>query len=393
MTKQCIVVVPIYQNDLNPFERISLTQIYKVLGQYDIAVIAPEKLAINEELVINASMIERFPDRFFSGTGGYSALLMSAEFYDRFNVYQYMLICQLDAFVFSDKLSFFCDLGYDYIGAVLPQFWWNGSGVYGDGVGVVGNGGFSLRNVSKCRRICKLKERILWNRLDTKALRKDEDKFFGVCSTIEFLNFKVPPRHIAEKFSVEYDVDRLFERVKSGNIPFGCHGWYNSEFSFWRPFIEAQGYTFAQDDVDKFTQSDMSERIYNDYCGQYWLLNNITHDEILSDILPCDREICVWGAGDVGKRCLKLLGARGIDNVIVIGKTGCGIYPSKEVLSDKTRFIIIASTKFQKEMEQALLQYDKANGRDYITYLELTDKIIPNKYTREHVDYSWWCNE
>ena len=36
--------------------------------------------------------------------------------------YQYMLIYQLDAFVFEDKLDYFCELGYDYIGIPVPDY-------------------------------------------------------------------------------------------------------------------------------------------------------------------------------------------------------------------------------------------------------------------------------
>lgn len=43
--------------------------------------------------------------------------MLEADFYRRFGKYKYMLIYQLDAFVFSDKLLDFCEMGYDYIGA------------------------------------------------------------------------------------------------------------------------------------------------------------------------------------------------------------------------------------------------------------------------------------
>ena len=39
--------------------------------------------------------------------------------YSRFEKYEYMLIYQLDAFVFSDRLMEFVEAGYDYIGAPL----------------------------------------------------------------------------------------------------------------------------------------------------------------------------------------------------------------------------------------------------------------------------------
>jgi len=43
--------------------------------------------------------------------------MMSPAFYDAFKAFDYILIYQLDAFVFRDELEYFCSLGYDYIGA------------------------------------------------------------------------------------------------------------------------------------------------------------------------------------------------------------------------------------------------------------------------------------
>ena len=47
----------------------------------------------------------------------YSDYVLSSEFYDTFKAYDYMLLYQLDAFVFEDRLMEFWELKYDYIGA------------------------------------------------------------------------------------------------------------------------------------------------------------------------------------------------------------------------------------------------------------------------------------
>ena len=49
-------------------------------------------------------------------------MLLTADFYRRFTDYEYILIHQLDVFLFEDKLLEFCDMGYDYIGAPYPKF-------------------------------------------------------------------------------------------------------------------------------------------------------------------------------------------------------------------------------------------------------------------------------
>ena len=71
--------------------------------------------------------------------------MLSSEFYRRFSKFEYILIYQLDAFVFKDQLNYWCKKGYDYIGAP----WFEGFHLTKTGVNIigVGNGGFSLRRV------------------------------------------------------------------------------------------------------------------------------------------------------------------------------------------------------------------------------------------------------
>ena len=53
--KQVVVVVPVYKEALNEFENISLKQLYRMLGNYDIVFVAPEtlqgKLGVTEKNV------------------------------------------------------------------------------------------------------------------------------------------------------------------------------------------------------------------------------------------------------------------------------------------------------------------------------------------------------
>jgi hypothetical protein len=68
--------------------------------------------------------------------------MCSIGFYEVFRQYEYMLIYQLDCWVFRDELEMWCDKGYDYIGAPFFVKWFVDRGIY------VGNGGFSLRKIS-----------------------------------------------------------------------------------------------------------------------------------------------------------------------------------------------------------------------------------------------------
>ena len=110
-----IIVVPIYRPELRETERMSLLQLQRVLGDYPRVFLAPASLSFDFGAL-----------GYFDGLSGYSCLMLSDEFYARFADYQYVLIYQLDAFVFQDTLRAFCALGYDYIGAPvgrLDTYW------------------------------------------------------------------------------------------------------------------------------------------------------------------------------------------------------------------------------------------------------------------------------
>ena len=44
-------------------------------------------------------------------------LMLSPFFYESFLDFKYVLIHQLDVFIFKDELNYWCNQNYDYIGA------------------------------------------------------------------------------------------------------------------------------------------------------------------------------------------------------------------------------------------------------------------------------------
>jgi hypothetical protein len=273
------VVVPLYRASLDETERIALTQCCRVLGRHAIVFIAPEGLDIARACDVAAATgvtprVERFDRAWFRSTETYSALLLARSFYERFAGWDFILIHQLDAFVFADALERFCALGYDYIGAPWSH----------DRVGrrIVGNGGFSLRRVAAALRVLdlpssKVSERLaLWwrrhailrrpitdwlyrtGRLDrnlqsdnvlslaaTHLLYVNEDGFWGQnCDKLPF--FTTAPYHDALAFSFETDPQTALER-NGGALPFGCHAWPYLEPEFWQPHIEASGYEWKRE--------------------------------------------------------------------------------------------------------------------------------------------------
>lgn len=85
-----------------------------------------------------------FHENYFKSIDGYNKLMLSPSFYKAFSNYEYILIYQLDAWVFKDELQHWCNQKYDYIGAPIYQ----NNKLIG-----IGNGGFSLRKVDYCLKV------------------------------------------------------------------------------------------------------------------------------------------------------------------------------------------------------------------------------------------------
>lgn len=64
-----------------------------------------------------------FATKYFKNIFMYSRLLLSEHFYSRFSEYEYMLVVQPDVWILSedDKLDYFMQFAYDYIGAPWKQ--------------------------------------------------------------------------------------------------------------------------------------------------------------------------------------------------------------------------------------------------------------------------------
>lgn len=211
------VVIPTYKEELDEFEKISLAQVRKILGKYPLVFIAPE--GKNFSYFKPEDIIVHCPSQYFQSLESYNQLMMSPQFYETFLIFDYILIYQLDAFVFYDALEFFCSLGYDYIGAPIPYSSWYG--YKAKKVPRVGNGGFSLRKVKACYQLVKACSVLPnWDYLLKKFY---EDAFFGFCGVRDDVDFKTAPVFVAVRFAFDFYPERFIKRT--GKIPFGCHGW------------------------------------------------------------------------------------------------------------------------------------------------------------------------
>lgn len=229
------VVIPTYKEKLNEFEKISLAQVKKVLGKYPIIFVAPEGKIFS--YFDDSNKVVYFPQEFFQSVETYSRLMLSPEFYEKFFDYDFILIYQLDAFVFSDMLEYFCSLGYDNIGAawpafIRPTFNHNGKKYRPK----VGNGGFSLRRVKSFYNVL-INHADLAKNFYTLA----EDTFFSLCGAANIDGFTCAPVNVANKFSAEILPARCVKK-NGGNLPFGCHDWNDSGKEFYSEVIPKFGY-------------------------------------------------------------------------------------------------------------------------------------------------------
>jgi hypothetical protein len=237
------IVIPIYQTEFSENEKISFRQAICVFKQYDIFIICPTTLDINStEFDKNTTNVIRFDDKYFKSTTSYSNLLIEPNFYKTFKSYKYMLIYQLDAYVFRDELAYWCNLNYDYIGAPWINDDWivqfkkdikdvTGLKVSNWLINRVGNGGFSLRKTRTFYYTSLIFGKLwyLWQR--------NEDFYWS--NIFPKLNpfVKIPEVSIALRFAFDLDPQKCFE-LNNHEIPFGCHAWEKDRSNFYIELIE-----------------------------------------------------------------------------------------------------------------------------------------------------------
>lgn len=257
--KLCAIVIPVYRELSDKYEELSFRQCLKILHNYPIFLLTHKNLPLSSYERIAAEYGIRleqvfFDASFFTGIAGYNRLMKSKQLYKSFDSYKYVLIYQLDAFVFKDELEYWCSLGYDYIGApwiangkgeLLEKKYWK-----------VGNGGLSLRKVSYCLKVLSWKWPVLtysyyknikylpyilgWENNMHYFLNStiNEDGIFGGLLTPSYINPHLPSPQEAFYFAFE-KLPSYTYRLCNHQLPFGCHAFCKYEYeSFWKKYIE-----------------------------------------------------------------------------------------------------------------------------------------------------------
>ena len=233
-----VILVPIYKRDLSALETYSLDKSLSVLEGRRVMFIGPQGLD-RKNYTTRYPFIPfiEFPSVYFESIPGYSRLLLSPAFYLYFSDFEFVLILQTDAIVLKDEIDYWCAQPFDYIGAPWPdgyEIFINAGkfrGDYGKRVKVfVGNGGFSLRRVSKS---ISLLNEFSNEIVDFFMLSgSSEDLFFSVMGALSN-DFIIPNEIIASRFSMELKPS-LYLTINGGHLPMGGHAWWKYEPDFWR---------------------------------------------------------------------------------------------------------------------------------------------------------------
>lgn len=363
--KEVKIIIPCFREYLTESEKISIQQCKKILSRYPMCIIQPDNLHLNIE-ELKGVEIETFDEKWFRSVQSYNELMLTKEFYMRFVDYEYILIYQMDAFVFQDELRTFCSLGYDYIGAP----WLYGRFIYANGTGgyyYVGNGGFSLRKVKSHLQIIEK---------DCPDEHLNEDMFF---SSRAQKQFRVAPVDVALKFAFETTVRKCYEK-NGRKLPFGCHAWQKYDFSFYRNIFQESGY-----DVSNIKDGKWDLLRYN-LLQDYSTISEDKFKETLKLLLPdVTKGIWIWGAGRIGKECCWLLEKNHIrvngfiDNNAELHKSRLFGYEVKEIgefLKQETHTpLLIAMSHVSEEAETVLEQNCRHRGKDYTSWRELEEKL------------------
>ena len=261
------VVVLVFTHKAEPdaYERLSFRQCFKVLGNHPIRLVCPKGMDVSVYRAMAPDVAPDFIDpKWFGTVRDYNLLKVLPWLYRRYAGYEFMLTYELDAWVFRDELLYWCDQGWDYIGA--PWF----KGFYScspdSPVSGVGNSGFSLRRIPKVLDVLgklrrdKLRNllrdmvrcrRTLWDAAQTLASARlfydpfrgwidSDDLFWSIVVKGQFPSFRIAPYEAARAFSFEANARRLYAECGE-QLPFGCHKWAHLQPDFWRDHIPFSG--------------------------------------------------------------------------------------------------------------------------------------------------------
>ncbi len=256
MNNRLTIVVPLYRDFLDPYEKVALKSMYdKLCGKYPIVAVVPRDMEFDNILSLFPQIeFRRLPQECFDGRAAYNALMLNPIFYNLFSDSDFILIYQTDCYLFEDRLMEFVEMDYDYIGApwITKSRWrhlltgavWRVKNLLNRGRGRyrvshsyrVGNGGFSLRKVSAMHNVTTRYGEEVRKWLDNNAVTLAGEDVFLCLWMSDYL--KIPNYKIALKFAFDMRPDLAF-KVNGKRLPMAAHAWQREEaIGFWGNYIK-----------------------------------------------------------------------------------------------------------------------------------------------------------
>ena len=206
--KTCCIIIPTYKtyDRLSMIEKKYLENNIKVLNDYPIIILCPDNLNTNSYNNLEINSFLKFDASFFKNVNCYNDLMLSTAFYEQLKEYDYMLLVQLDAYVFKNDLEYFLGLGYDYIGNLhkIPHV---------KDKMINGNGGFSLRKIDSFINASKTIKK------DLNGIKDWEDIMYSYWYKDKM---NIAPDEISLKFGWQQNPNKCYE-MNGNKLPFGCH--------------------------------------------------------------------------------------------------------------------------------------------------------------------------
>lgn len=246
MKKRIAIVIPNHRDNLKWNEIISLQRCKEVFSKYDVILVHPEGMDLSEhkQYDIITKYIGLKP-KYFSNDLMYNRLMNTPYFYRHFLEYDYILLYQLDTFIFENNLEEWCDMNIDYVGAPwIDSSWIKVLNKKIPGIekfiNRVGNGGLSLRRIKPFYygSIFLYPIALFWK-------GNWHEDFFWTSVAKRFIpGFKTPDVKTALQFAFEEYPEKCYE-LNEFKLPFGCHAWEKHNTAFWATHLKKYGYDVA----------------------------------------------------------------------------------------------------------------------------------------------------
>lgn len=263
-TGKCLIVIPTHKPLPTSEEQKSFINTIQTLSKWPIRVVLPSGISgleyqrLARDVGIEIDTLNLRPG-FMGSIENYNKMALSPDFYKLFIKFENILIVHLDSWIFRDELNYWLEQGYEYVGA--PLFLPRGDktkDVFSLMSPQGGNGGLSLRNVSKHIELTERLKIKLNTTLVIKgvmflsrnkqfhfvkifvksifsALRSAskfrsknsvyEDAMISIYFSLLDRTFRVAPPEKAIGFALEVNAEEILEYHSRLSTPFGLHGY------------------------------------------------------------------------------------------------------------------------------------------------------------------------